>query len=104
MQTEREFRWIPFVKWHELLERAQLENVRLTPIKRARRLMYATSGATGRVAYTVDEFGCSCPAGRNGVDCKHRALYLFTHFARLTAAYGYPTEMVESGAVGEEYG
>lgn len=90
-----DFRWIPATQWATLLERAEREGVTLSPAHpRAKKLMRATSGTKPGESYLVDEDACSCAAGQVGQACKHRALYLREHFARLVSEHGLPTEFV----------
>ena len=77
----------PMMRWDELAHlyaRALEEGVKLRDDPDHPGLFaLATSGTTKGVEYRVNEFTCACKAGENGMDCKHRALFLVEHMARL---------------------
>jgi hypothetical protein len=50
---------------------------------------YATS-SSGSGRYRVDEHGCACKAGENGLWCKHRALYIVSNLETMVKRYGMP--------------
>ena len=70
---------IPLAVWAELVRKAQREGIVLTPIKRARRLMRATSSSRPGITYEVNDRSCTCPAGAHKKPCKHKALWLYEH-------------------------
>jgi hypothetical protein len=69
---------VPIRKWAELLLKARIEGVTLTPIGRTIRHMHASRPGSSKV-YVVDGENCTCLAGQHKVFCKHRALWLYEH-------------------------
>lgn len=91
-----EFRWPPLEKWAELLLRAQQEGIVLRYVSRSRTVMHVSSSDGTDAAYIIGELGCSCPAGKHGVFCKHFCLYLYQHMDRLIKKYGPPSWWIEA--------
>jgi hypothetical protein len=89
METVR-FRWPPLAKWVDLLNRADEDHIQLTWVARSRSVMHASSSDGSDKKYIVGELGCSCPAGRHAIFCKHYCLYLFVNLDRLVVKYGEP--------------
>ena len=74
---------LSFSVWERLTRQAYLEGVELHPHPTSSGVMLATSGTKPGETYVVNQYGCSCPAGKQARWCKHRCLFLFCHLEYL---------------------
>lgn len=88
--TPRVFIWPEPERFIALVIKARSEGVTLSPIPRFTKLNVATSGTDTSRRYLVDEFACSCQAGKHGNLCKHKCLYIFEHLTRIKTEHGLP--------------
>lgn len=93
-----QFQWPDPERFIRLSVQAQQQGITLTPIPRFLKIQAASSSRGGK-NYLVDEYTCSCEAGRFGGFCKHRAMYIFFNMTRIVQEHGKPPWKVERGVV-----
>lgn len=83
-----------FGQYCQLLGRALAQEIKLSEDPEMPSLFaIATSGTEPGKTYRVNEYVCTCPAGENGMPCKHRALFL--HEYRDVLGQGFFTKEEE---------
>lgn len=97
--TPPPFEWPAPHVFIEHVTRARAQGITLSPLPRFTRIEAASSARDPATSYFVDEFVCSCLAGRMGQLCKHRALYIFTHMERVIADHGLPDWQIDGDTV-----